>query len=41
MGEDHAGRNAKLIGWFLEGSAITVAPPRAGKGATVALYLGY
>ena len=33
------GRNARLIGWSLEGSAITVAPPRAGKGATIALNL--
>ena len=30
---------APLIGWPLEGSAITVAPPRAGKGATIALNL--
>ena len=34
-----AGRNARLIGWSLEGSAITVAPPRAGKGAVIALNL--
>ena len=33
------GRNAKLIGWSLEGSAITVAPPRVGKGALIALNL--
>ena len=32
-------RNAPLIGWSLEGSAITVAPPRAGKGALIALNL--
>ena len=31
--------NAPLIGWSLEGSAITVAPPRTGKGATIALNL--
>ena len=39
LGQWGAGRNAKLIGWSLEGSAITVAPPRAGKGATIALNL--
>ena len=39
LGQWGAGRNAKLIGWSLEGSAITVAPPRAGKGATIALSL--
>ena len=39
FGQWGAGRNAKLIGWSLEGSAITVAPPRAGKGATIALNL--
>ena len=39
LGQWGAGRNAKLISWFLEGSAITVAPHRAGKGAAVALYL--
>ena len=31
--------NAPLIGWALEGSAITVAPPRTGKGALIALNL--
>ena len=31
--------NAPLIGWPLEGSAITVAPPRTGKGATIAVNL--
>ena len=32
--------NAPLIGWSLEGSAITVAPPpRTGKGALIALNL--
>ena len=39
LGQWGAGRNARLIGWSLEGSAITVAPPRAGKGATIALNL--
>ena len=39
LGQWGAGRNAKLIGWSLEGSAITVAPPRAGKGATIAINL--
>ena len=39
LGQCGAGRNAKLIGWSLEGSAITVAPPRAGKGALIALNL--
>ena len=39
LGQWGAGRNAPLIGWSLEGSAITVAPPRAGKGATIALNL--
>ena len=39
LGQWGAGRNAKLIGWSLEGSAITVAPPRAGKGALISLNL--
>ena len=39
LGQWGAGRNAALIGWSLEGSAITVAPPRSGKGATIALNL--
>ena len=39
LGQWGAGRNARLIGWSLEGSAITVAPPRAGKGAIIALNL--
>ncbi len=30
---------APLIAWPLEGSAITLAPPRTGKGATIALNL--
>ena len=33
------GRNAPLIAYPLEGSALTVAPPRAGKGALIALNL--
>ena len=33
------GARAPLIGWSLEGSAITVAPPRTGKGALIALNL--
>ncbi len=39
LGQWGAGGNAKLIGWSLEGSAITVAPPRVGKGALIALNL--
>ena len=39
LGQWGARANAPLIGWALEGSAITVAPPRAGKGATIALNL--
>ena len=39
LGQWGGGRNAKLIGWSLEGSAITVAPPRVGKGALIALNL--
>ena len=36
-----AGRSprAPLVAWPLEGSAITIAPPRTGKGATIALNL--
>ena len=30
---------ARLVAWPLEGSAITLAPPRTGKGATIALNL--
>ena len=36
LGETDRGR---LISWPLEGSAITFAPPRTGKGATIALNL--
>ena len=39
LGQWGAGRRAPLIGWALEGSAITVAPPRTGKGALIALNL--
>ena len=39
LGQWGARRNAPLIGWSLEGSAITVAPPRTGKGALIALNL--
>ena len=39
LGQRGAGTNAPLIGWALEGSAITVAPPRTGKGALIALNL--
>ena len=39
LGQWGAGRKAPLIGWSLEGSAITVAPPRTGKGALIALNL--
>ena len=37
LGQWGAGPRAPLIGWALEGSAITVAPPRTGKGATITL----
>ena len=39
LGQWGGTRNAPLIGWALEGSAITVAPPRTGKGALIALNL--
>ncbi len=39
LGQWGAGSSAPLIGWSLEGSAITVAPPRTGKGALIALNL--
>ena len=32
-------RAAPLIGWELEGSALTIAPPRGGKGALITLNL--
>lgn len=31
------GGKARLVGWPLEGSAVSLAPPRTGKGATIAL----
>ena len=39
LGQWGGGRRAPVIGWPLEGSAITVAPPRTGKGAVIALNL--
>ena len=39
LGQWGARPGAPLIGWPLEGSAITVAPPRTGKGALIALNL--
>ncbi|MDD9990736.1 MAG: type IV secretory system conjugative DNA transfer family protein [Rhodospirillales bacterium] len=39
LGQWGGRRGAPLIGWALEGSAITVAPPRTGKGALIALNL--
>ena len=39
LGQWGARQGAPLIGWALEGSAITVAPPRTGKGAIIALNL--
>ena len=33
------GASAPLLGWSLEGSALTLAPPRTGKGALIALNL--
>ena len=37
LGQKGRWRRSPLIGWELEGAAVTVAPPRAGKGATIAL----
>ena len=37
LGQWGRGPRAPLIGWRLEGSAMTIAPPRTGKGATIAL----
>ena len=37
LGQTGASGEAPLIAWPLEGSAITFAPPRTGKGATIAL----
>ena len=39
LGQWGGGASAPLIGWQLEGSAMTVAPPRVGKGAVIALNL--
>ena len=39
LGQWGARPGAPLIGWSLEGSAVTVAPPRTGKGALIALNL--
>ena len=39
LGQRGGGCSAPLIAWPLEGSVITVAPPRAGKGALIALNL--
>ncbi len=39
LGQMGKSPNAPLVGWGLEGSAITLAPPRVGKGATIALNL--
>lgn len=37
LGQAAPGGKARLVGWPLEGSAVTLAPPRTGKGATIAL----
>ena len=37
LGQTGPGLSSPLIGWPLEGSAVTLAPPRTGKGATIAL----
>ncbi len=37
LGQTGMSGRAPLIAWPLEGSAITFAPPRTGKGATIAL----
>ena len=37
LGQWGNGESSPLIGWNLEGSAISLAPPRTGKGATIAL----
>ena len=39
LGQWGEGRSAPLIAWDLEGSAISFAPPRSGKGATIAMNL--
>ncbi len=37
LGQWGSGARAPLVAWRLEGSALTLAPPRTGKGATIAL----
>ena len=37
LGQTRGGAGGPLLGWPLEGSAVTLAPPRTGKGATIAL----
>lgn len=37
LGQRGSGKASPLIAWNLEGCAVTVAPPRAGKGALIAL----
>lgn len=37
LGQWGSGARAPLVAWRLEGSALTLAPPRSGKGATIAL----
>ncbi|MDE0174274.1 MAG: type IV secretory system conjugative DNA transfer family protein [Defluviicoccus sp.] len=37
LGQSGGRANSPLVGWGLEGSAMTFAPPRTGKGATIAL----
>lgn len=37
LGQWGSGAGAPIVAWRLEGSAITLAPPRSGKGATIAL----
>ena len=39
LGQTTRKDTAPLIAWPLEGSAITLAPPRTGKGATIAINL--
>ena len=39
LGQARRSARSPLVAWPLEGSAITFAPPRTGKGATIALNL--
>ena len=39
LGQHGSGARAPLIAWPLEGAALTLAPPRRGKGALIALNL--